>query len=309
MPIDVVVNGYFRSGTTFIWNYLKTELEKKGYLSFYEPLSPDLPLLLRKEIKENKKNYLHDMFVFKDYFSLGEGYLLKIIRDNPNANEIGILSTCLLKRYLDYFHELEQKVFLQPNRLHFHLDLVFENYTNKVVHIVRHPLDVWLSIRKSSYALVESKVKKFIHEFLKPIKLKDAFEIDKQYNWIISKLGYPYNFRDSLSIRILNKFNAFHKFVVVWTISNYYAIKMVKKFGGLVIPYEFILNSPEEFKELLSCFLGVTLQDLPRVRKGNCFKFDGNLVRRFYHILSRYKIEDEFMFIREFIYDTYRISY
>ena len=42
MPIDIVVNGYFRSGTTFIWDYIKNELEKNiKNLSIKEPIYRD----------------------------------------------------------------------------------------------------------------------------------------------------------------------------------------------------------------------------------------------------------------------------
>jgi hypothetical protein len=309
MPIDIVVNGYFRSGTTFIWDYLKNELERYDYLSFYEPLNPDLAILLRKEIKENKKNKLHNKFVFKDYMKLPEEILLKILRDNPNANNIGIISSELLKLYLDYFHNLEKKVFLQPNRLHFHLDIIFENYTNKVIHIIRHPLDVWLSIEKSAYSLVENKIKLALHKLAKPFKLKDAFEIDKQYQWIVNRLGYPYNLKDSLYLKFFNKFNAFEKFVVVWVISNYYAIKTVEQYGGLVIPYEYILDNPKEFKEKVSEFIGIHLEEIPNVKKGNYFKFDKKSEKKLRKVFRNYKIQDESEYINYYLKTQYKIYY
>lgn len=296
MAIELVVNGYFRSGTTFIWDFLKSTLDESNYLSLYEPLSPEMAIMIRKE-KQDYKNRLHNKFVFKDYLKLDEQDLLNILRNNPNANLFGIDSDSSLENYLDIFHTLNEKIFLQPNRMHFHLDLVFENYTKKVIHVIRHPLDVYLSITQGAYKLVDSKYKRLVHEILKPFFLVKSFEIEKQYQWINLKIGYPYTYKDSINLRVVNKFNTFEKFVVVWVVSNYYALKSIEKNCGLLVVYEDLLVNPNENTHKIASYLELELKDIPNVRKDNYFKFDHKLINKINKVVHKYSLDDEFKYI------------
>jgi hypothetical protein len=299
MPIDIVVNGYFRSGTTFIWDFLKKELEGQNYISLYEPLHSNLSNLILQEKKNKKKNKLHNKILFEDYLKLNEETLYKLIKNNPNANNFGINSDIELKYYLDIIHNISIPIFLQPNRLHFHLDIIFENYTRNVIHTIRHPLDVWLSIvnaygKDSSSETLPKKTLRFL---LKPFRLKYSFEIEKNFKWIYYKIGYPLNLGESLSTRILNFFNAFEKFVVVWTVSNYYAIKSIKKNNGLLLVYESIICKPDMFINQIGNFLSIDIKGYPNIKKQNYFKFKDSDINKLRNTIDKYKLSEEFTYI------------
>jgi len=299
MPIKIVVNGYFRSGTTFVWDYLRVHLEERVYLCLYEPLHPDLANLIIQYKKGRKFNKLHNKLLFEDYLKLEEKTLNKLLRNNPNANPLGINSDIELINYLDLLHSIPQNIFLKPNRLNFHLELIFENYTNKVIHIIRHPLDVWNSIMNAygKDSIPESNLKKMLRMLMKKWRLVNSFEIEKNYNWIIRKIGYPYNFRDSLSTRVLNKYNAFEKFVVVWTISNYYAIKSIKDYKGLLLVYESIIANPIKFKNDINIFIDLNIKDTPDIKRGNYFKFKDKDLESLRKAIEKYKLYDEFTYV------------
>lgn len=296
MAIKLVVNGYFRSGTTFVWDFMKEALREEGYLSLYEPLNPDMAILINKE-RDNRINVLHDRFVYKEYLEIDERTLARLLRNNPNANGFGIENDAALIAYLDIFHGMERKLFLQPNRLHFHLDLLFERYGANVVHVIRHPLDVYLSIAKGAYVLVESRFKRALHALARPFLLVRSFEIEKQYRWINYKAGYPAGYRDSIRLRLLNRFDAFEKFVVVWTVSNYCALKSIQAHGGMLLVYEQLLGDPERALQRLNGYTGTEVREIPAVRRDNFYKFDAKMLEKFHQTVAKYSLGREFDFI------------
>jgi hypothetical protein len=292
-----MVNSYFRSGSTFIWSFIKDSLSKGDYISLYEPLNPHLAVFLRKEKAEPSINKLHKKVLFKDYLNLDDETILKIIRNNPNSNPHGIHNDFALLNFLNIIHDLPYKVFIQTNRLHFHLDLVFQNYTNKVIHLIRNPLDVWLSIRKAATVFHGSKVKQHFQRLFLPINLINAFEIDKQYHWIINQAGYPFDFSGTMSTRVFNHFNAFEKFVVVWTISNYHAMKFCDSEGMELLIYEDILEYPDQALEKMRFVLDIELWNKFSVIKGNRYKINQSLKDKFLVAINKYKLNPEFEYI------------
>jgi len=303
MPINVVVNGFFRSGTTFIWSYLKESLEK--HISLYEPLNPDLALLLNRE-KQGITNSLHDKYVFKDYLDLKEDLLNQILRNHPNTGGRGLGSDLEIFNYLDLINSIEGNVFIQPNRLHFYLDAINDRYTNNIVHIIRNPLDVYSSINKAAYALVENELKQFLHQILKPLMLSRSFELKQSFDWIISKYGYPANYKDTISSRLFSRFNTFEIFVLVWTISNFFALKSCVEKNLLFVPYEFIVQNPLGFKEKIADYLEHPEMKMPEVKfKNRIKKYEG----RFKNCIKKLQIEKEYKYIIELIHNKYGITY
>ena len=301
MPIKIVVNGYFRSGTTFIWKYLKESL--RDYACFYEPLNPELALYIKKEKHTKRKDRMHNEYLMQEYLSLDEGTLNRLLLNHPSTNKSGIYNEEALKAYLDIFHNLPCNVLLQPNRLHFFLDLFFNEYKAKVIHIIRHPLDVYLSMQKAySYNYNSSITKSILKKMLKVFAIQNKYDVDKDYKWIAKHTGYPYASLESWNIKYLNRFDYFSKFVVVWVVSNYYAIKTIEKNGGLLVAYEEayeeLLQNPEEvlFKQL-SVYLNTDLKSASAIKNNNYFKFSGRDFKKFQNIISQYKLEKEFEYI------------
>ena len=290
---------------TFFQLNLENELTKlfqTGRFSFL------IPYVVFNELRIETRKFVQKM-VNKGIFAL---YRNKIDTLNSVAKlfpslgngELSVLSAYLeIKNYLKIIHQIPQKVFLQLNRLHFHLDLIFENYTNKVIHIIRHPLDVWLSIERA-YDIINLDRPffiKFARTILKPLRMKSQFEIEKNYNWILYKIGYPVNYSRSAKVKYMNKFNAFEKFIVVWTISNYIALQTLVKYNGLIIPYERILIEPDWVRNVISEFIGIHLKEPPNVKKGNYHKFDSKLQKKMLQIVDKYEIQEEFQFCLSFL--------
>ncbi len=303
MGINIVVNGYYRSGTTFIWNYLKEELVRRGYFCFYEPLNPGLANLILKEQKEKKINKLHGSFLFEDYLKLNEEILYNIFINNPHYNNGFYPRNYLeVEYYLNLFDKIEKEVFLQVNRLHFYLDIIFKKFTKNVIHIIRNPLDVWISIKKAFEVRdFDTILRKILIKITKPYRLQYAFNIKNDFNWIYEKLGYPVNYDSFYIKRLLGNFSAFEMFIVVWIITNYYAIKSIVKNNGLILVYEKIVDNPEYLKNSLENFFKFKFEKDPNVKKGNYNKFNNRLLKRLEKIIDRYKLNYEYQFITNYL--------
>jgi len=294
MSIKIILNGYYRSGTTFLWKYLKDSFPE--HISFYEPLHTELALSIHQEEKGGENNRLHGEFLWQEYLNLTSEKLSQIIAHNPNANKEGIKSEQDLLTYLDLFEEMKEKVILQPNRLHFFIDTVSKEYNSKMIHVIRHPLDVYASMKKA-YLNVKSPVYKIAKKLFYPgFWISPGFDLSKEYRWINENKKYPIDKRCNW----FNKYfslDHFGKFVVIWTISNYYAIKSIEKNKGLILVYEELVDNPKKISKDLEKFLKTKFENPIRVKRKNSFKFSNSELKRLVRAVKKYKIEKEFRYV------------
>ena len=271
MGIKIVVNGYFRSGTTFLWGFLKDSL--KEHSCYYEPLHPDLSNAIRRETYEKKENKIHKSYLWQEYIKLDKEKINEILRNNPNVNLNGIKNDEEVLNYFNIFDKLKNKTLLQPNRLHFHLDLISKKYNPKIIHVIRHPLDVYLSMNKMYYNVCDNSGQKILKWILKSIIFQRAsgFNLNKEYNWIIKYTGYPLIKHNNWITKYFNWRDNFGKFLVIWTISNYYAIKAVE---NIKVNY-----------------------NTPVIKKGNYYKFNPKQIKKVLKSIKKYQIEKEFNYI------------
>ena len=219
MPINYIFNGYYRSGTTGIWNILRSC--NREYVVFYEPLHPQLEKILSDYKAGRKIDKVHGKDLWAEYFEHGDAFLRT--RNNlhtfskhtfPENNE-------QLFKYLDLFHNLAKPVILQPNRLHFHLGAVAERYGCKVFHVIRNPVDVYNSLIQNFYnrrRITLMKLASYVKNRHTPKSnvLKIKHNIEFAYN----KYKMPSYWGDkSNRIEILRR--PFVTLVLSWIVSNF----------------------------------------------------------------------------------------
>ncbi len=296
MAIKIIANGYYRSGTTLLGSILKDSL--KGSLCFYEPLNPTLSLLVKNEAKTKKKHFLHNKLLFEDYYKLDEETLRKILISNPNLNQNGIGSVKELLEYFDLYENLGKEVILQTNRPHFFLKYIFDRYNNKTIHIVRHPLDI-LNSMEHTITKDEYTSKRVIRFLTKKLVYKKLFEVNKEFRWIVKHLGYPFEHFDKWEIKYFYTKRFFKKFVLVWVMSNYFALKDLEKINGKLVVYENLVREPNKVCKEMSEYLGKNIIYKEKIIENNHFKFRKGEMKTFLKVVKKLKIEDEFNFINE----------
>ncbi|MFC1706855.1 hypothetical protein ACFL59_08550 [Planctomycetota bacterium] len=293
MPIAAVLNGYYRSGTTFLWNYARATL--RDHTCLQQPLHPRLASLLQAARTDNVPDPLHGLRLWEEYLGLQQCTLERLLRNHPNTTEAGIASEGALHAYLDVLHSLPEKLVLQPNTLHFYLDVVAERYGARLVHVVRHPLDVMASIERAYLRVPGSAVKELLKRIARPYGLPQAFDVEKEYRWIVRHTGRPHGYYDNWKLRYLvAPFSFLHKLAVVWTLSNYYALRTLERRSGLLLVYEELVSRPEERFPELSRFLGGEFKEIPPIKPGTVGRFSESALQRFRRAVAEAGIEKEY---------------
>lgn len=288
MAVKVILNGYFRSGTSFLYKALKSNL--KNHVSFYEPLHHRLGLIINTTI-EGDIDDVHQQRITDEYHRLSFDAKKKLLLNHPNTTLNGIQGERALLDYISLYNDMKSNVFLQTNRMHFYLDVVREEYDAKVIHIVRHPLDVYNSMKNTSFR--DTGFKRFIEKFF---KIRNMYELEKDFYWCLRHTGKPKGYYHSWKIRFFDSKFSFKKFVAVWIIANYYAIKTLEE-KGLVCAYEKILENPDKEFKRISDYLGVSDFQSPDVKKGNCYKFSKKQADKFIKTTKEMGLEAELAYI------------
>lgn len=305
MAIKLVVNGYFRSGTTFVWGYLRDSLP--NYICFYEPLHYGLGTWIQREKRKKIKDPLIKELLWQEYINLGDEELVKFLRNHPSATKDGIYNESALVTYFNNLNKIPKPVLLQPNRLHFFLDTFKREYGAKIIHVIRHPLDVYnsiLNVDKTMYlnGNKKGKLKYYSKKVLKTLypnirlHLGD-FEVEKDYRWIRTHIGLPYQHEDNWSIKYFHRQSYFEKYVIVWTITNYYALKTIKNEQGYLLVYEELVKYPQKVTKDLEAYLDLKIKNKPSVMKNNAFKFEKSQLKGLAQVIEKYGLQEEFNYI------------
>ncbi|WP_179344634.1 sulfotransferase domain-containing protein [Winogradskyella ursingii] len=295
MPIKLIVNGYYRSGTTFFWGLLKSSI-LENYKVFYEPLNPYLAQFINKE--KGKKSDLHNVELWNEYINLGETELKLLLLRHPNKDNKGINGFVQLLDYINQFNNQEEEICLQTNRLHFHLDIIKKQFNNKNVHIIRHPLDVYNSmvkVSKMSTNIFKKTIKAMF--FSKTL----FFSLNSELTWINNSLGKPNLNIGSWKDRLL--MTNFEKFTIVYTLSNYHALKSIELQSDLFLCYEYLMiNKNEAIKDVMR-FLDQKENELSveMFKPKNIFNFNKSQLSKFKRVISKHKLDDEWLYIESLI--------
>ncbi|NDY42539.1 hypothetical protein G3N55_06750 [Dissulfurirhabdus thermomarina] len=263
MPLRLLVNGFFRSGTTIVWRILKES--NPYYRVYYEPCHERLFLLVRDYWLNREADPLHETVLFDEYL-LDMDFLDALRWHHPNVGIVFPTSCDELLSYVKLFHDSDTPIILQSNRWHFFLDKIAASYGCGVVHIVRNPFDVYRSIIRSSFRF-GSFLKKILRIGLGPFIRGRFFYIDEMYKYIEMRYGCsPYDL--GILDRILWRFKAMNRFFGVWIVSNFVALKKIQKVGGNVLCYEEIVRNPGKSKSVFESF-GVHFDYAGKLRPAN----------------------------------------
>ena len=101
MPINIVINGYFRSGTTYFWNLLRANVK---FPVFYEPLHPQLSLFINRSQGVDET---HGMSLWEEYSKLPLDVRLKLCRCHPFLMGRLTCSDEAMKEYFDVLMTLK----------------------------------------------------------------------------------------------------------------------------------------------------------------------------------------------------------
>ena len=275
--IKLVLNGYYRSGTTILWWAMKRS--NPEMLHLFEPLSPaleedDLSLRShklhgapvgteynRKEFDQVKNNF------FKRRSRLLEIYKHRLKKSSKV--DIDVLPTNLeeVAPLFDLLNGLEIPVIVQPNNCHFILRDISERYGCKFIHIIRNPIDTWLAstVDKSARKGVRKRFLPFLpalwlaEKLVKKSKLaldtlariymvNRSFFLEPDFELVTQYFDYDRNLvKDYLDKRL-----------VVWAFCNYEAWKQAEDCkDGMIIYYEQLVKNPEYWFEKMEEFGGV----------------------------------------------------
>ncbi len=254
MSIKLLINGFFRSGTTIVWKIFRDS--NPDIISFYEPCHEEI--LDRLELFRNKPyiDKLHNISVWDEYFKV-PGLIPMIQRSHPNLAKGNIFPDNAgdVVDYSKVYDDLDADVILQTNRWGLFLEEIHKELCIPVMHITRNPFDVYRSMQ-NVYFGQGSPAKNIVKNVFTGHFSKKAFGILNMYENISGKFDIHTRERKT---RLGARFNskAFDMFFIVWSITNYYAIKAMEDGQGLALEYEAMLKRPDEAKEAIEAKFAV----------------------------------------------------
>lgn len=294
MSVQLVANGFFRSGTSILWQILKDS--NRDHVVFYEPCHHELLMRVERYRRAPSIEPLHGMCLWQEYLDC-PGLMDRLRWTHPNVGKVFPDTTENLLAYLRVYQSLPDFCLLQSNRWHFFLEAIHQETRCGIVHLVRNPFDIYRSIRVA-YLSEGDRLSRFKKWLLWDVLPGQAFQIQQMYAAIFQRYGLPPNaitYTGTLRHRPLSTWN---QFLVAWTMTNFEAIRQTDAVGGIVQSYEALLHDASGFAEQLErkyalqfCYEGV-------LRNGKSKEFlpspQRDLLRP---IMQRLGIEREFQYI------------
>tara|TARA_R110001583_G_scaffold34238_3_gene115158 strand:+ start:2846 stop:3733 length:888 start_codon:yes stop_codon:yes gene_type:complete len=233
MPLKLIVNGYFRSGTTAVWEALRKS--NCNSVVFYEPCHEKLPLIL--DVVSDEEDILHGKKLWNEYFE--NGIFSSVIRKvHPNLGVVYPSESRKVLDYIDIYNELESNVILQTNRWHEYLYDIHKEYGAVVVHLIRNPVDIYASFEESLFKNRNgfSKIKSYI---LRYVFFEDVFYVNETFYFLKRRTAKGELKYRGFKRKICLIFHSrFEKFMYAWILYNYQAFVDCKRIGGHVAIYE-----------------------------------------------------------------------
>lgn len=312
MPIVLVVNGFFRSGSTLVWNVIKKSNPKM--INLYEPFHP----ALFKELIVKEKghvNPLHNLPIWDDYFNLDK----KVIRKMRKSHKFWhiVLNLGHAEHYLDTINSLNERIFIQPNRASLILKQLHVRYKPKIIHLIRNPLDTLISFglygknkgNRLKLTRARDLLLKFISDFSKIKNLSDIYLLYYYLVWHLSNFKIS-NYHYKETYKLLKKSGMLlgngkerdniDKFLLVWTTCNYLAKKQVEEIRkyGMILHYENLVANPKKELKKVSKFIGVKIKlDKITIHKKGVRVLSKNLKKSVEKKLKNLRIKKEVKYI------------
>ncbi|VAX18151.1 hypothetical protein MNBD_NITROSPINAE03-699 [hydrothermal vent metagenome] len=248
MSLKLLVNGFFRSGTTILWKILRDSNPSMSV--FYEPCHEQIMDNLKKFRQEPFDDEVQGFRVWNEYMEI-PGLMEKIDKNHPNSGRGNLFPEKAedVVAYVEIYDQLKKNCILQTNRWSFCLAEIGRAYDCRVIHIIRNPFDIYSSMLKV-YMGQGSALKCLIKSALKPFYAGKAYGIIDMYEFVVRKFDHNYGKLDGKS-GLLFKESPFNMFLIVWTLSNYHAIKGLEAIGETVIVYEKFTSNSKRAEKLV----------------------------------------------------------
>jgi len=295
--IKFILNGSFRSGTTLVWKIMRES--NPGMYVFCEPLHNNL----FKEIYREQvlKQYGHGFSTTSEYLQVGDEFLKHLRQFHPViGNEVYTFKIDDVTRYLKIYDSLDKPVILQPNRMHFIISDIAHAFNCKVAHIIRHPLDIFLSVMFSSPKLKYLRKLLGINPYLfRLIRNPNPYFLDEQFEFMLRYFGVGQMWKVAYDKYFLPKHYYLQRFIICWTISNWYAVNEIDKANGLIARYEDIVSG-ENTLQRLENYSGVRFDPKKvNIHKKSIAKYKKGDIELCFNLAERMGIGEEFRNIME----------
>lgn len=269
MPIRLVVNGFFRSGTSIVWSILRAS--NPSHDVFYEPCHGDLLRRIETFRRCAQADPVHAMCLWEEYLQ-DPGLLDRLRATHPNVGRPFPDNLVALLPYLNAYHTLPRDSILQTNRWHFFLQGIHEETECGIVHLVRNPFDIYRSIARA-YLTTGDLLDRTTKRMLWWAWPGRAFQIREMADYIILRYGLPsqaVGVRGAVRSRLMTNWR---QFLLVWVVSNFEAMRQVERIGHLVTSCEALLREPEMFAGALADRYGVAFQHQGMLRSSHRARF------------------------------------
>jgi hypothetical protein len=237
MGIILIVNGYFRSGTTAMWKMIKQCNKDKKV--FYEPFHTKLFQKIENEFGLNKS---HGIELWDEYRDMGNDFI-QSLKSKYKFGKYGFSND--INDYIEYlekFDEIESDIILQPNRLSFFLGEMVEYFNIQAIQLVRNPFNVYKSVIKNLRSNIFRSV-------LSPIV--KGYRLGSAYYSTIYICDYINKNHGKIDKYIFKRrfINPWKMFIISWVNSNYYALRNPRV---IALPYEWLISEPYKVRNVLS---------------------------------------------------------
>jgi hypothetical protein len=294
MAIKILINGYYRSGTTMLFHQVNNALPANS-VGFYEPCYPLLGLVVRNEDSSKIRN-LHGSTLWKSYQDLPEQIFDDMLRNHPNPDKKGIQNDQALIEYLNIYHNMSSDSFLQTNRYHLFLSVIKNEFEPITIHVIRHPLNVFASIKKA-YSGNATGIKALVKKIKLLFDAGDFFGNKSEFAYLLQRTGKPSSIYQNWNLKYIFKPTFFERIIVNWTISNYAALKAIEKNGNKLVVYEELVSKPSEVFAELSETLGFVVSAPDKI-KNTKEEISKEASIKLLHTLRKFNLESEFEYIK-----------
>ncbi len=209
---------------------------------FCEPLHNELFLGIHRE--QHLEQCGHGYSTTNEYVEQEDKFLKGLRQMHPLiGDDVFTFRVNEVINYLKIFESLDKPVILQPNRMHFIISDIAKAFDCKVAHLIRHPLDVFNSVMFSSPKLKYLQKTFHLNPYaLRLLRKANQYFVEEQCNFISRYFGLISDKTPYLNKYLYPKRYLLRRFLLAWTIANWYAVKEIEAANGMVVRYEDIVD-------------------------------------------------------------------
>lgn len=239
----LIVNGFFRSGTSILWQALEKANPERPVL--YEPCHPDLADLVAEAAEGGEAHPIHGFRLWDAYTPYLEDVARLHNTYTRGNRHVFAFDDVVAADYAHKLFEITGASVLQANRWHFVLNEISAATGARPMHLMRDPAGVYRSFqsifRNNRSAWVGALLKAAAPNYLPPgsWEMLDALQQVSEY--------LPAQAVPLLRTRRFSPGKSQDVFLAVWLVSNAQAIRAAQESGGTIHWIEDIVHDPARF--------------------------------------------------------------